>query len=139
MLNNLGLCHWDLGNLDSARWYMLRAVDFYREMDERYLDDIATSYCNIAQVFNSAGDHQSALAYLDRSEKLMLSHFGPQFSDLLLPIATRTEVLLNQNRLHEAEVTIARGIDFLRDLGWSVTDPVGDYFLSDALIEVFGE
>jgi len=133
VLNNLGLCHSDLGQYDQAIYYMKEAINSYMKLGNEYQDQIATGYDNIAVVFQQKGQVDSALYYSNHALDLMRQNFGPDYPDQLLPLSTITETYYRHQQLAQADSVSQISIHFLRTLGWTSSDPDGDYYLFDAL------
>ncbi|MBK8502436.1 MAG: CHAT domain-containing protein [Saprospiraceae bacterium] len=133
VLNNLGLCHSDLGQNEEAIFFMKKAIASYEFQGEHYRNEIATGHDNIAVAFRDLGQIDSALAYSNHALRLMRQYYSPDYPDQLLPLSTLTETYYKDQQLARADSMSRISIDFLKTLGWSVEDPHGDYFLTDAL------
>jgi CHAT domain-containing protein len=63
----------------------------------------------------------------------MRQYFSADYPDQLLPLTTLTETYYLDQQLTKADSMSQIGIAFLKELGWSVPDPHGDYYLTDAI------
>ena len=133
ILNNLGLCYEDLAKYDSAAYYMLAAIAGYEQMAPRFTNQVATGYANLARVYNSSGQPELAMQYVQKSANLMHSTYGENHPDLLLTDAILAEIYFNDSKIIPALGSINLALQRLKSLGWSKKSPRGEYYLSDAL------
>ncbi|MCB0687664.1 MAG: tetratricopeptide repeat protein, partial [Saprospiraceae bacterium] len=63
VLNNLGLCHNDLGHFPQAIHFMKEALSAYQILGPNYQDQIGTEYANIAKAYADWGHPDSAIYY----------------------------------------------------------------------------
>jgi tetratricopeptide (TPR) repeat protein len=69
-LNNLGICHKGLGQLDSANFYYRKALDSYQtNRQPLYYNQ---TLVNLAEIFNLKNQSDSALAYLNTALNLTM-------------------------------------------------------------------
>ncbi|NND31906.1 MAG: CHAT domain-containing protein [Saprospiraceae bacterium] len=132
ILNNLGLCHADLSQNSEAIYFMQKAIAAYKNLGSRYIDQIATGYVNIASVYSGLGQVDSAVGYIDRSLKLMQETYGSSYPDQLFPLASVTNFYYAAEQFDLADSAYSYAVSFLKSLGWSATDPDGDYYIFDA-------
>lgn len=71
----LALCHWHLGHMDEAEFWLLRNLALARRGDARYAE--ANSLCLLGIVRNAMGRPKDALELLHSSEKLFQQMHDP--------------------------------------------------------------
>jgi len=111
-LNNLGLVHWKLGDLDAAAEYIERAADIHREVGDR--NGQSATLTNLGVLAEARGDYEAALAYYDQS-RAAAEDLGDERSRALLygNVATASWRL---GRLDAALEQCRNGIEISRDI-----------------------
>lgn len=113
-LNTLGLLHRNHGDLNSARAYQERVVDFFERASAAPADR-ATGLNNLAVICREQGDLEAARTAAERSSDLM-SRINPRSDILAVAWNVLGAILEDQGRLDEALPPRERAVAQLKDV-----------------------
>ncbi len=97
-LSNLGAAFQELNQLDSALYYLERAVQLKERLD--FLGNIGTSYYNLGELFSEQGEYTKASLYFDKAQQVYEDVSDNQrLAELSL---ARADMAYNRSRIDEA-------------------------------------
>lgn len=107
---NLGNTYQAIGDFENSKLYLFQSLEIFKEekAEHRY----APAYLNIGSLFNAHGDLDSALYYFQEALKYPVKKKGITANIY----ASMGNLLLQQNKLKEAEEYYVKAVDISREL-----------------------
>lgn len=126
-LNNIALVFSAQGDQDKALDYLQQSLRI--EPDELAK---ATKYNNIATILSERGQHAQALENLDKA--IALHRRAGNHHKATIALLNKGSVLIEANRLDEAETVLKEGLQAVRQVGDRFWEAVGLRYLGDLAV-----
>jgi len=85
-LNNVGACHWYLGEYEEAIGYYEEAMGIRREVLGEHHADYSASLNNLGALYTVLGEYGRAIEYLDQALEIRREVFGEQHPDYAMSL-----------------------------------------------------